>query len=116
MPIPLTMTHPRKCVADRRGKLTDEGNQRLNHNQERGVGPEPHGVVANLEHCPKPVESPTPPYNRQILFLPGQHSFPVLITVPLCSYGSLPYLTLRPFNGWLNLQTPEVGREHRPAP
>lgn len=31
-PIPLAMTRPRKCVADRRDKLTDGANQKLSHN------------------------------------------------------------------------------------
>lgn len=53
---------PRKCVADRRDKLTDQVNQRINHNQERRAGPEDHGGVANLEHCPKPMEPPAPPH------------------------------------------------------
>lgn len=51
---------PRKCVADRRDKLTDQVNQRINHNQERRAGPEDHGVVANLEHCPKRMKPPAP--------------------------------------------------------
>lgn len=42
---PLTMTRRRKYVADRRDKLTDGVNQRLNHNQERRAGPKDHGTV-----------------------------------------------------------------------
>lgn len=42
-------------------------------------------------------------------FLPGQHSFSTLVKAPHFSFGSPPYTRLRPFDGWLKLQTPEVG-------
>lgn len=59
--MPLAMTHPRKCIANRRDKLTDGESQKLNHNRERRADPEDYGFVTNLEHCPEPMESPTPP-------------------------------------------------------
>ena len=68
VPIHLTMTCPRKCVADRRDKLTVGVNQKLNHNQERRADPEYHGIVTNLEQCPKPVVSATPPHIGLIVY------------------------------------------------
>lgn len=81
-------------MTDRRDKLTDGVNQRLNHNQERRVGPGDHIVVANLEAFPEPTVSPTPPH-RQVFFSfpfwPRQLLFLLQVTAPSFSYKGPPH-------------------------
>lgn len=85
------MTHPRKCIANRRDKLTDGVSQKLNQRGEltqRIMVLLPTWSIALSLWSHQLLLHRT--YNVQILFLPGQHSFSVLVKAPLFSYGGYP--------------------------
>lgn len=117
VPVPLTMTYPRKCVADRRDKLTDGVNQTRNHNQERRAGAEDHRAVANLKPCPKPMVSLAPPCLQctSIIFASsGKTEKPLFPCGVVGGGGTLPHA--QPFDEWLNSQPQKVDRRSIPPP